>query len=307
MGGLWALAILGIAWEPLGRIGTSDLMVPALWFAALPAAYAWTQLFQLAAHLLCSSWRAAAVVAGGLAAGVFIGRDVVDRSVERCRETPCLTLGLSADQQALVQALRNTTTTDARILWEDRCAGPGASCWTALLPLLTGRWFMGGLVPNGEIEHASAGLVDQSLRGRPLPLWSDGELDGYCRRYNIAWIACRTPESAARFRSWNGALETDLWQDDGPVWFFTIVKPAKSFALKGQAKVVHMDSHHITLADVVPEDGVVVLSLHYQTGLCVSPDRVLLEREPDAGDLIPFMRLRVDRPVARVTITWRER
>ena len=58
-----------------------------------------------------------------------------------------------------------------------------------------------------------------------------------------------------------------------------------------------------------------VLSLHYQTGLRASPDRVALEPEqnsggltpPDAGDLVPFLRLRVERPVARVTIRWQER
>jgi hypothetical protein len=305
MGGLWALAILGIAWEPLGRLGTSDLMVPALWFAALPAAYCWTQIFRLTAHLLACPWRAGAVVAGALAAGVFFGHDLVGRSIDRCRETPRLQLGLSADQQALVQVLKEMTTADSRILWEDVSGRAGASCWTALLPLLTGRAYMGGLVPNGEIEHAGAGLVDSVLRGRPLPLWTDDELAAYCRRYNIAWIACRTPESAGRFRSWNGATETALWHDEGPVWFFTVAHAAKSFALKGKARVLHMDSHHITLGDVEPEDGVVLLSLHYQTGLCAT-ERVLLEREPDAGDLIPFLRLRLDRPVARVTITWRD-
>jgi hypothetical protein len=305
--GLWAMAILGIAWEPLGRIGTSDLMVPALWFAALPAAHAWTQLFRLGAHLLGSTWRAAGVVVTALGVGIFAGRDLVEPTVERCRQTPYFTVGLSPERQALVQALKYNTTPDARILWEDQPNRPGDSTWTALLPHWTGRNYMGGLVPNGEIEHANAGLIDQTLRGRPLPLWSDGDLEVYCRRYNIGWIACRSPQSAARFRSWNGAIETALWQDDGPVWFFTVRKPAMSYAIKGKARVLHMDSHHIILADVVPEDGAVVLSLHYQTGLHATPERVVLEREPDAADLIPFLRLRLDQPVARVTITWRER
>ena len=35
------LAILGISWEPLGHLGTSGLILPGLWFACLPAAYAW--------------------------------------------------------------------------------------------------------------------------------------------------------------------------------------------------------------------------------------------------------------------------
>jgi hypothetical protein len=103
-------------------------------------------------------------------------------------------------------------------------------------------------------------------------------------------------------------VESGTLMDDGPIWFFTIAGAPRSFAVKGQAKVLHMDSHHITLADVVPENGVVVLSLHYQTGMRVAPERVQVDHEPDdAEDLIPFLRLRVDRPVARVTITWRER
>jgi hypothetical protein len=261
----------------------------------------------LLAHLGGSPARAAVVTGTLLAAGAFAGRELVDRVVERCEETPHLTLGLNADQQALVQTLKETTTPDARILWEDQRGRAGMSRWTALLPLLTGRFFIGGLIPGGEIEHANAGLVDQALRGRPLPLWSDSDLDCYCRRYNVGWIACRAPESAARFRAWSGAIETAVLNDDGPVWLFTVREAPRTFALKGQAKVLHMDSHHITLADVVPDDGVVVLSLHYQTGLRVAPERVLLEREPDAGDLIPFMRLRVERPVARLTITWHDR
>ena len=39
--GLLVLALLGISWEPLGQVGTSALLVPSLWFASLPAAYAW--------------------------------------------------------------------------------------------------------------------------------------------------------------------------------------------------------------------------------------------------------------------------
>jgi len=67
-----------------------------------------------------------------------------------------------------------------------------------------------------------------------------------------------------------------------------------------------MDSHHITLANVVPDDGVVVLSLHYQSGLQAAPTRVQVEPGPDGTEMIPFLRLRMDRPVARVTITWKE-
>src|SRR5262249_41358034 len=39
-GGLLCLAVLGIASEPIGRLGTAQLLVPALWFATIPAAHA---------------------------------------------------------------------------------------------------------------------------------------------------------------------------------------------------------------------------------------------------------------------------
>jgi hypothetical protein len=172
------------------------------------------------------------------------------------------------------------------------------------LPLLTDRFFIGGLDPNKTIPHSAIGLIDQSLSGKAVALWSDIDLDTYCRRYNVGWIACRFEESASRFRAWPGAEEAAQLYDEGPLYLFTVTKAPRTFVLKGRAKIVHMDSHHITLADVEPEDGVVVLSLHYQTGLHAAPDGVAVEAEENKADLVPFVRLRVDRPVARVTLTW---
>ena len=77
-----------------------------------------------------------------------------------------------------------------------------------------------------------------------------------------------------------------------------------SFALKGQATWLAADWEHVALGDVVPEDGKVVLSLHYQAGMQVSPGRVQLEKEPDPRDPIPFVRLRMPDPVTRITLTW---
>ena len=52
-------------------------------------------------------------------------------------------------------------------------------------------------------------------------------------------------------------------------------------------------------------NGEVVLSLHYQEGLTASPGRVRVEKCEDEHP-IPLIRLRVDAPVARVTITWQK-
>ena len=50
-----------------------------------------------------------------------------------------------------------------------------------------------------------------------------------------------------------------------------------------------------------------VRSFHYETGLRVSPGRVQLVRDPDARDPIPFVRLLLPGPVARITLTWEQR
>jgi len=306
--GLWLLAILGISWEPLSQVGTAELMVPALWFAAVLAAYAWTQAFRLVAHVAGSPWRGIVVVGGLLAALGYAQRDLVQLLAQRCMESPAMALGIGGDRESLVTTLQQQTTPQARILWEDSRQGDETQRWTALLPILTGRYYVGGLDASGIIEHTKSALMDSLLCGRPLALWADADLENYCRRYNIGWIVCRSPESMNRFRAWSGAKETAMMKDSRPVALFTVINAPRSYALKGQATMVHMDSHHITFADVAPDEkGVVELSLHYQTGLRATPERVAVEAADDGKDLIPFVRLRLERPVARVTLTWHDR
>src|SRR5260370_18538734 len=90
--------------------------------------------------------------------------------------------------------------------------------------------------------------------------------------------------------------------DNGMGTLFKIKAHVATFTLKGQSQGIHADSRHITLADVVPENGVVVLSLHYQAGMRALPTRVQIERERYPYDPIAFLRLRGARPLARGTL-----
>jgi len=218
--------------------------------------------------------------------------------------TRALTIGFSAEDQSLLEMLTANTTSDARILWEDD-SREASSRWTALLPILTDRAYLGGLDPDASIDHGYASLVDQSLAGRPLADWTNGELSDFCRRYNVGWVVCRTPAANARFGAWREAEPVASLGGEKGRFLYRL--PFHSFALCGQARLLQADCRHIALADLVPEDGKVVLSLHYQAGLRVSPSRVQIEKEPDAGDPIPFIRLRLNSPVARVTLTWQDR
>jgi hypothetical protein len=302
--GCLALAVGGLVWLPLSRMGTEKLLVPALWFAVLPAVHAGGMAIRLVERLAGNPARGA-VVGCWLVVVLMVGtRSYLSPLAAKCVRSSPLIIGLAPEQQALVEIVKSHTNPESRILWEDQQEPPDGSRWTALLPLLTGRVFVGGLDPDSGIEHSFASLVDQNLAGRPIREWTNGDLDGFCRKYAIAWVVCRSPASVERFQKWDGVTKAMPLEDGKDSWLFTL-KP-RSFFLKGHGRLIAADSRRITLAEVVPEDGKVILSLHFQAGIQASPSRVQVERETDPYDPIPFIRLQLPGPVARVTLTWEE-
>jgi hypothetical protein len=303
-GGLLTLAFLGISWEPLGQLGTTALLAPALWFAALPAALAWTRL----AGILSTSLPRRMLLASlclGMATAVWIARDFLAPIFTRSVASEPLQIGLGPERAAVVAALVDATTPEARILWEDRALPRHVPRWSALLPLLTQRSYLGGLDPDGFIEHSAISFLDQRLDGRHISTWTDEQLDEYCERYNIGWIVGWSAATIKRFNEWQGVqAATPLVVDVGG-YLFTLKRNDRTFALKGQATLIQADTRHITLGDLVPDDdGVIVLSLHWQEGLRAAPGRVQVEREACGRDPIGFIRLRTASPVARLTLTW---
>lgn len=304
------LTLFGIGWEPLGRLGSARLLTPALLFAAVPAAHGFAGLATWAGHRIGGPVRGT-VLAACLPASVALGahEQVRPWATRYVRPEPLL-LGLSEERQALVATLTERTTSQARILWEERGDARRGPHWTALLPLLTEhapggpRHFLGGLDPAATIDHAYARLGEQALAGRPLGQWSDGELRDFCERYNVGWVVCWSPAAVARFRSWPDATEVTALADDGPGALFAVGR-APSFARRGRAELLRADWEHIALGQLEPDsDGSVVLKLHYQPGLRAVPSRVQVEREQDPFDPIPFIRLRLPSSVTRVTLTW---
>lgn len=301
---LVVLALLGISWEPLGQMGTAALLLPGLWFAGLSAAYA---LAALGGKMLQTgpTGRAAGilVVASCVVAGVYFHEEVVTLAERTWKPRP-LSFGLSVERQAIVERLRQCGAADSRLLWEDRTLQARDSRWAVLLPWWIGRPVIGGLDPEGLIEHSSIGLAEGNLAGMPIAAWSDAALADYCRRYNVGWIAAWTKETHRRLERWSGATMAATLLDGRPGWLFEVRQAPHGYALKGQATLIQADSRHLILGDVEPEDGVVLLSLHWQNGLQASPSRVQVEREACGLDPIGFVRLRVAGPVARVTLTW---
>lgn len=301
--GLFALIVAGMRSHVLDRLGATQLLPAALLFASLPAAFAVAWALgrlrpgpRVAASLLL----AALPLLAWLAAPGWAAR--------MTRPEP-LAIGLGEERSALVARLKERTGGEARVLWEDRRGRRDESRWTALLPVLTGRAFVGGLDDGAGIEHNTCGLVDGTLAGRPLGEYSDGELADYCRRYNVGWVVCGD-ESKARLERWPQAGAGERLPAGR--WLFRIDRKA-SYALGGRATWRSADERGILLADVTPEavpgeeEGQVVLSLHYQAGMRVSPSRVRLEKAVSTHDNVPFVRLRMKESVGCVLITWESR
>jgi hypothetical protein len=304
--GALILALLGISWVPLGELGTGRLLVPALLFAVVPAAYACGVGRSLLVAWLGWPWRAALIAGALVLAVAATGREQLGAVAARCAHTAPLAIGLGPEREAVVAALEAHTSEEGRILWEDQPAQQGACRWSALLPVLTGRAYLGGLDTNPGIEHEYLRFADQMLLDRHLDDWTDSELKDFCHRYNIGWVVCWSPGAIKRFRAWEESREITPLGDTRLGQLFRIRRPL-SFALRGQARWLHADSRRIALGEVTPENGVVVLSLHYQPGLRAAPGEVQVEREENPYGSVGFVRLLMPSPATRVVLTWDDR
>jgi hypothetical protein len=306
-GALMLLAIAGITSDAASRLGASRLLVPALFLTALPASYALAATGRL---LLLGIFRHPLVLLLfallSVGSAMYFQEELTDWAGNYPAVTG-FTVGLDPQRQALVERLTDRTTPEARVLWEDHTGPPHPSYWTALLPMWTGRAFLGGLDPEVEIEHTDLGLTELTLAGRLLADWSDDQLGAYCTRYNVGWVVASSPAVLARMRAWKDAEPSGILDEAGTTWLFTVRREHRSYVLVGQAEWLSADCERIALGNVMPDKGEVVLSLHYQAGLRASPRSVSIERKQDSSDPIPFVRLRLPGPTTCVTLTWDDR
>src|SRR5262249_17221448 len=251
MYGATALALPALSpatslWEPLQVIGAAKLMALAGGFAAIPFASAVAGMLGVIGRTAAKSLPALVFGTGIVsAAGLLAFHHAAEIPMPTLRARP-VTLGLSAEQQAVVKALRSVTQADGRILWEERPTHP-MPCWSALLPDQTQRHYLGGLMPDAAIEHHYARLTGGMLAGRPLAGWVDGRLKDFCERSMVSFTACWWSESIVRFRAWPATETIAALHDKGDGWLLAI-KRTPSFVLKGKARVIQLDSQRVALA-----------------------------------------------------------
>jgi hypothetical protein len=215
---------------------------------------------------------------------------------------------------------------------------PESVHWTPLLPILLGpdaRSFIGGVYHMAFIRHNRvASFGDFHLAGRLIDEWSPDALRDYCDQYNVGWVVCWSPLSRFWFDRDPGARRVATLpryatpgrvpEPDPHAWdvmarragaeavhyveeaehqyaIYRVERP-HSFFLRGQGRVVAMEPNRIELADVVPYEGSVLLSLHWLDTWQSDPPTTV-SAEPVPLDSVPFVRIDCPGPVPRLVLS----
>ncbi|MFO0935029.1 MAG: hypothetical protein U0798_00755 [Gemmataceae bacterium] len=294
--GTLLVARLGQVWPAMANVRTERAAMLAVAISTLPVAYtlgAWWDRAKIGMLLVLA---AALVPLVLILTPISIPRLTVDRSP--------LPLGLTAEQEQLVNVLRDKTDPTARILLDETAFPESVGWnWTALLPRLTERSFLGGLESEACIEPLVCSLRSSSLHQQTDQTQAARDLEAFARRYNIGWVACR-PESAEHWLSIPGAAEIARIPGTNELVLIRFGHP-HSFITHGKGTWEEANRKRIVLTNVEPDaNGIVSLSLHFQEGMRLTPPSVTIEPEKDPFDPTPMIRLRMPGPTSRVTIVW---
>lgn len=317
--------------------------IPLQFTLALPAAVALLGCFRLVARAPSSRRIGALALAAMACAGAgVLGRTELTRSFQRLVGARPLTVGLPEEFLRLIDLLERETDPSARILFEDQLrlletTDPESAHASILLPRLMGRdrrQLIGGDYQMAFIaHHDAASFGDFTLAGARIDRWSAVRFREYADRYNLGWVVAWSPLSRFVFDRMAGLeriASTPRWSSPGPAppppfeeyqaiaraagesiakryllegsgryVLYRIARP-RTFFLSGQGQWLATDDNAVTLGDVLP--GRIVLSLHWIDGWATDPPLVV-EPVEVPGDPVPFVGIRVDRPLRRIVLS----
>jgi hypothetical protein len=216
---------------------------------------------------------------------------------------------------------------------------PESVHWTPLLPKLLepdSRMFIGGLYHMAFIKHHKmASFGDFQLGDRPIDAWSPLEVEAYCRTYNVGWVVCWSPLSQFWFdrypsakriatigrysspdrppsnnqHEWSAMVRRAgrdvairyMLEGERTYAIYRVDRP-RSYFLKGKGRIVSVAPNRVELADLVPEGGSVVVSLHWIDSWRAEPP-MALRPEPMPPDPVDFVRIELPGPTDRVVLS----
>ena len=144
------------------RWGTAACLCISLGFVTTPSAWWW---YQTPVGRPPSTWQL---------------------TIAQLRTARPLAVGLRPEMENLVEWIKRHTDNSARILLEDQLrlwevTEEESLHWTPLLPILTGREFIGGLYQLAFIKHHQIAFGDWHLRGRHIRDWTPDEIRVFCQ------------------------------------------------------------------------------------------------------------------------------
>ena len=214
---------------------------------------------------------------------VFLRAGPLQHAVAGWRGQWALAAELPQPCRDLVQWIKENTDPSGRILFEDQLRLREATAleslhWTPLLPLLTGREYVGGLYHCGIIPYHHAAFGDFHIKGqanRQIDQVPEAELRAFCRMYNVGWVICWSPLSRGVFRKldWAHPLATlprPTFRTTENQWQIFRIDGAHSFFAVGSGRV-RADYNRLELTDLVPDDDAIVLRYHWLDTLRTDP------------------------------------
>ena len=319
------LTFLGSLWGPVRSIEPLRFQVPMVLALIVITATGWGRIVGAVMAGGMRRWRAACTI--GLATLVTVisaARATIPAARVRLTMDRPLRCGYTAEMLALVGFLKAHTTNEHRVLFEDQlrlweATDPESTHWTPLLPLLTGRSFIGGLYELAPVPEHYASFGDFHLAGRRIDHWQPDELADFLRTYNVGWVVTWSrrsrpgdpPRSTEVFESLPfcriiARIPRYSTRPTESVYTIFEVRLDSSWAIEGEAVLAEAGFDRLLFENVCPDPrtGRAVLAFHYDPGL-VCREGLRLFPVFVGEDPVPFVGLRLDSPRKRLTLEFR--
>lgn len=272
----------------------------AVWLATIPVGKLIATMLEYLSKILGGYQQSLIVLTVLTVTAVFLFREELIQGFAQIDSLGRLKLKPSDELAQTVDRLKQHTTMDARILWEETREN---AAWSPLVAGCAERALVGGLgrAESVLIEPLQVRMVNGMFLSKPIDQWSTTDLEAFSRDWNIGWIAAFNAASAQRWMSLPGSvIVSDLPQQG------KLIRLARTvdYMREGQARISFEGSRRITFTQLQPVNGQMVISLHYHTPMRSLNSKAKLETWPQPFDGVPMLRIRMTEPMERLTIEW---
>ncbi|HMO35552.1 MAG TPA: hypothetical protein PKA06_05880, partial [Gemmatales bacterium] len=272
----------------------------SVWLATIPVGKLLAFFMECQSKWLGSHQRNVIVITVLTATLGGLFRAELEDFLQRIWNRKPLQLQGTEDLQQAILALRQQTTSEARILWEETREN---AAWSPLLLNDLERNFVGGLGRAEQvlIEPLQVRLASGNLLGKPIEHWSLNDLHSLVNDWNIGWVAAFHPETIQRWLRYPDSEVVAALPGTGQL---IKLKRYGQYCKQGYVRWQTQTRRQIVFTDLMPENGHIVLSLHHHLGMRLLNSKARIETWQQSFDGIPMIKIKIPEPMERLTITW---